>query len=113
MAICPQDRNEDPGLNLPDIDMSFDKNAATALSQLSKTTRHVTRQKRLAHWMQHINPLLKPVIQADDSPQARMTRLSQCEIKGPHAKFDLPAEKCVRFRPTVFLGNIYLGHYQG
>ncbi len=31
-----QDSNADPGLNLSDIDMFFDTNAATALSQLSK-----------------------------------------------------------------------------
>ncbi len=53
------------------------------------------------------NPLLKHVpvqtaIQADDSLRARMTHLSECEIRGPHVRFDLPAEKCVRFHSTVF-----------
>jgi hypothetical protein len=65
-----QDRTAVPGLTLPDIDMFFDANAATALSQLSKSMRQVTRQKFLAHWMQLNNPLLKlvkKVIHADDS----------------------------------------------
>jgi hypothetical protein len=42
--------------------------------------------------------------------------------KGPDARFDVPADKPVRFRPTAFLGNILsmtkaefsvvqLGHY--
>ncbi len=56
-----QDRNADSGLNLPDIDMFCDTNAATALSQLSKTMGPVTRQKFLAHWMQHNHLLLKHV----------------------------------------------------
>jgi hypothetical protein len=47
-----QDINADPGLNLPDVDICFDTNAATALSQLSKTMGHVTLKKFLAHWMQ-------------------------------------------------------------
>ena len=28
------------------------------------------------------------------------------EIKGPDARFDVPADKPVRFRPTAFLGNV-------
>jgi hypothetical protein len=44
-----QDRNAHSGLNLPDIDMFFYMNAATALLQLSKTMGQVTRQKFPAH----------------------------------------------------------------
>ncbi len=36
-----------------------------------------------------------------------MTHLSECEIKGPYDRFDLPAKKCVGFRPTAFLGNCF------
>ena len=69
----------------------------------------VTWQKFLAHWKQFNNQLLKHVqmvIQADDSLRARMKHLSQYEIKGPHTRFDIPADKSVRFSPTKFLGNI-------
>jgi hypothetical protein len=68
--------NADTSLRIPDIDIFFDTNAATALSQLSKTKGHVTRQIFLAHWLQTNNILLKHVqsaIQADDSLQARLT----------------------------------------
>ena len=44
--------------------------------------------------------------QADATLRARLNHLSQCEIKGPHPQFDIPAEKCIQFRPTAFLGNM-------
>ncbi len=90
----------------------FVDTTATILSQRSKLWGNfgqVTEQKCLAHWMQLNSQLLKhvqKVTQADDSLRARMTHLSECEITGIYARFDLPAEKCARFRPTVFLGNI-------
>ena len=51
---------------------------------------------------------VQKIIQVDDSLRARMTHSSGCEIKGPHGRFDPPAEKFVRVRPTVFLGNMDL-----
>jgi hypothetical protein len=120
------DKFADTGLNLPKTRIFFDSNAATGLSHLSNTMGHVMRQKFLAHWKQLNNPLLKHVqmvIKADDSLRARMKHLSEYEIKGPLTRFDIPADKSVRFRPTAFLGNILsmtkahfsavqLGHYQ-
>ena len=69
----------------------------------------VIKPKFLASWAEQNNPLLKhvqKVQQADATLRARLNHLSQCEIKGPHPRFDIPAEKCIRFRPTAFLGNM-------
>ena len=96
-------------LHLPDLDMFFDSNSAIILPRISKTLRKVSRQKFLTQWAQENSPLLQhvqKVIQADDSLRARMNHLSQCEIKGPHPRFDIPAESCIRYRPTALLGNI-------
>ncbi len=83
--------NADTSLQPPDIDMFFDTNAVTALTQLSKTIGHGLLKHE------------ETVIQADGSLRARLTNLSQCEHQDI---FDIPAEKCVKLRPTAFLGNI-------
>jgi hypothetical protein len=64
--------------------------------------------------MQLNNLLLKHiqmVIQADGSLCARMTHLTECEMNGPHARFDLPEEECLLFSSTIL--RKYLVHDQG
>jgi hypothetical protein len=46
------------------------------------------------------------VVQADDSLRAQMSHLSQCDIPGPHRRFDLSSDLGLKFCPTAFLGNI-------
>ncbi len=58
---------------------------------------------------QNNDPILQHVqnvVQADDYLRARISHLSQCDIPGPHPRFDLPPDKGLKFCPTAFLGNI-------
>ena len=96
-------------LAIPDIQRFFNSNPAAALQPIEKTVTKVTKQKIIAQWTEKNNPLLKhvqAVQQADTFLRARINHLSQSEVKGPHHRFDIPSEKCLRFRPTAFLGNI-------
>jgi hypothetical protein len=104
-----QDAPSDSALAFPDVDLFFDPNLTTVFSQFSKPMRRLSQQNVLTQWMQLNNPILQhvqKVVEADDSLRARMSHLSQCEISGPHRRFDLPPDKELKFCPTAFLGNI-------
>jgi hypothetical protein len=123
LAVDPTGSQTDLSLQplyLPEIDLFFHSNSAAVLPYISKIMlRQATRQKPVTQWPPQHNPMLKhvqavcqgPVRQADSSlslpdSRARMNHLAQCEVKGLHPRYDIPADLSLRFRPTAFLGNI-------
>jgi hypothetical protein len=97
-------------LALPEVNILFDPSTQAKNFLLSKPLRQLARQDTITQWAQLHSPILQhvqKVIQADDSLRARLSHLSQCEIKGPHKRFDIPPDKVLRFRPTAFIGNMH------
>ena len=83
-------------LALPEVNILFDPSTQAKNFLLSKAMRQLARQDTITQWAQLHSPLLQhvqTVIQAEYSLRARLSHLSQCEIKGQHMLFDLPPEK--------------------
>ena len=87
----------------------LDSNPALLLMRLSVTIHNASNQKLLTNWSQENDPSLqhvKQICQAYPTIRARLNHLSQAEVSGPHNRFDLPSDQCIRYRPTAFLGNL-------
>ncbi len=83
-------------LALPEVNILFDPNTQAKNFILSKDMRQLARQDTITQWAQLHSPILQhveKVIQADDSLRACLSHLSQCEMKDPRARFDLPPDK--------------------
>jgi hypothetical protein len=93
-----------------EVDILFYPSIQAKKFIFSKAMRQLARQDTITQWAQLHSPILQhvqKVIQAEDS--ACLSHLSRREIKGhwQHSRFDLPPDKVLRFRPTVFLGNMH------
>ena len=102
-ALCPTK------LQLPDLDLFWKPNSQAAVPPLRKTLLAAARQHTLSKWCLQAHPsvaLLDKIRQANPSQRARLTHLSEQEVKGSHDRFDIPPTQTTRHRPTAFLGSL-------
>jgi hypothetical protein len=96
LNLSQQDSALAQPLALPEVNILFDPSTQSKNHILSKAMRQLARQDTFTQWAQLHSPILQhvqKVIQPDASLRARLSHLSQCEIKVPHSRFDLHPDK--------------------